>query len=125
ACFPAYDFSPPGEGPGDDDASIDATGLDATASDGAIDATNDRAAPSDGASDAGIDSTIDATSDVTSPPFDSATMIPIAEGGFSFGGGGGATVTLSHRFYVDSDEVTVARFRAFVDAGYPAPCDGG
>jgi formylglycine-generating enzyme required for sulfatase activity len=122
-CFPDYSFSaadaatPDAANPEGGDASPpDAT----IPTDAAPDAAPLDAAPSD-ATDGGIED--------TAPPGDSAPSSPMV----SFEGGAFDFVvntvpaihaTLDYDFAIDAEEVTIARFLAWVDAGMPVPCTG-
>jgi formylglycine-generating enzyme required for sulfatase activity len=139
SCFPDYTFALPGS-----DASDASDG--GSGSEGTADAIGDFApggdAPPDVASgdDASLESatTDDGGGEATSPPDASAdggpppdatppsSMVNITGGSFDFVVNG-TTVheTLDYNFKIDAYEVTVARFKAWVDRQMPLPCGGG
>jgi formylglycine-generating enzyme required for sulfatase activity len=138
SCFPNYTFGT--SGPDASDVGDGGYGPETT-SDGSGDSTvpvGDDAAPDvTTGDDAGPGD--DVASETSSPPVDSATegappsdaappnaMIPITGGSFDFVLGS-ATVheTLDYNFEIDAYEVTVARFKAWVDQQMPLPCGGG
>jgi formylglycine-generating enzyme required for sulfatase activity len=118
ACFPDYDFTPLGaSGPGGSDATIDGPGGGPDAGGG--DAPTSPEAGGDaslGPNDGGTGSDAPPL-----PPFDAASMVVVEGGTFVMDD---ASTTLTHAFLLDSTEVTVGRFRAFVTAGLPLPCGG-
>jgi formylglycine-generating enzyme required for sulfatase activity len=120
ACFP--DFRIAGDGtagpadgaPGADGVTGGGDGdnsVDGSAADGA---TGVDGAPSDGQS-----------------PFDAAGAVVIpatGPGGFAYqspAGGPSSKVVITHDFLLDGKEATVGRFKAWVNAGRPMPCDTG
>ena len=113
ACLPNYEFGA-------------ASGSEAGAAD---DGSVVGDAPTDGSGPG-----LDASADGTSPPFDAAgtaRLDPTPDGGgFSFridrsGGGSSVTMgTLTYPFAIDKLEVTVGRYRYWLDHGHAIPCDG-
>jgi formylglycine-generating enzyme required for sulfatase activity len=63
--------------------------------------------------------------------FDAAGAIVIpasGAGGYAYtspGGGASSKVLITHDFFLDGKEATVGRFKAWVNAGKPMPCDTG
>ncbi|HVY45242.1 MAG TPA: SUMF1/EgtB/PvdO family nonheme iron enzyme [Minicystis sp.] len=55
---------------------------------------------------------------------DTSNMVAVDAGSFTYSPIG-HTATFTRGLWVDVDEVTVARFSAWVDAGQPPPCGGG
>jgi formylglycine-generating enzyme required for sulfatase activity len=129
SCFPDYTFLPAGATPPDGgdggasgpdataDVAVDSPGADTTVPDvtTAGDAPPDTAPPESGPAEAG-------------PPVDAApsnTMVTVDGGAFDFVVGQKSVhATLDYSFEIDSEEVTVARFKAWVNAGKPVPCNG-
>jgi formylglycine-generating enzyme required for sulfatase activity len=143
SCFPGYTFTT-AEADGSDaaeagygpDAMADASGDNTVP-------TGDDAAPDTSVGDDGGPDTAtgdDAANDASAPPGDGATevappsdaappnaMVPITGGSFDFVVNGRDTLheTLDYNFEIDAYEVTVARFKAWVDQQMPLPCGGG
>jgi formylglycine-generating enzyme required for sulfatase activity len=127
SCFPDYTFLPAGATAGD---AADAgggggdggSGPDATT---AGDATLDGGPAESGATEAGgVDASEGAAGDGATLA-DGAGMVPFEGGSFDFIIQG-ATVhaTLDYAFEIDAEEVTVARFRKWVQGGMHPPCTG-
>jgi formylglycine-generating enzyme required for sulfatase activity len=61
-------------------------------------------------------------------PFDASNAVDIPAGTFVFhdpGQTNATTVTLTHDYYMDVEEMTAGKLRAFVNAALPAPCASG
>jgi len=86
------------------------------ASDGASEGESDARASGDGSADAGADGSGGPEGTVLVTGGDVSVLWPTP--------GGTSTLRLTRDYYVDVHEVTVAQFRAWVDAGRPAPCPG-
>ncbi len=108
------DSSPPSES-GLDSAAIDAPGPEG--------ATHDAAVSDAAAADVALDV-------ATGPPPDAMVVVPLGTYGFDLDPNGSghvtvdASVAFTSAFAIDQYEVTVGRFRAWVDAGLPVPDAG-
>jgi formylglycine-generating enzyme required for sulfatase activity len=125
SCFPDYTFLPAG----------------ATLPDSGDGATSGPDATADGAVDGpGADTRVPDVTTVEDAPPDTAPpdasdggsgdsgapdgMVAITRGAFDFVVRAPAHATLDYDFDIDAKEVTVARFKVWVDAGMPVPCAG-
>jgi formylglycine-generating enzyme required for sulfatase activity len=122
-CFP--DFAVVEGAPGDDGGAIDATGGDGSLGDGGA-----RDGSADGASNDGS-ATDSATGDAANgdaSAFDASgtILIPRTPAPYVFMSPGSSpnstNVNITHDFYFDTTELTVATLRAWVVAAKPAPC---
>jgi formylglycine-generating enzyme required for sulfatase activity len=143
SCFPDYTFLPAGATPPDGgdgaapgpdataDVAADGPGTDTRAPDGMApgDATLEGAPPESGPGDAAPPDASEAGSSDSEAPFDGAApvaMVPMSPGSFTFDVGGSSVhATLTYTFLIDAEEVTVARFKAWVGMGQPLPCSNG
>jgi formylglycine-generating enzyme required for sulfatase activity len=145
SCFPDYTFLPAGATPPDGgggdgpasgpdataDGTVDGSGADTRVPDVTTpeDAPPDASPPESGPTEAAPPDASEAGGGDSGPPTDAAppnTMVPISPGSFTFDVGGSSVhATLSTTFLIDSEEVTVARFKAWVAMGKPLPCANG
>jgi formylglycine-generating enzyme required for sulfatase activity len=146
SCFPGYTFATAeADGSNAGDAGYGPEAMSDASGDNTV-PPGDDAAPDTTAGDDGGPETAtgdDGANETSTPPGDGATevappsdaappnaMVPITGGSFDFvlnGGPSGPSVheTLDYNFEIDAYEVTVARFKAWVDQQMPLPCSGG
>jgi formylglycine-generating enzyme required for sulfatase activity len=122
SCFPDYSFLPPGATtPDGGDA---APGPDGTTP---RDATSDVAPAESGPPDAAPTDASDSGPGESGPGDGGPpnTMVAFGPGSFDFVVGGQLVhATLDYKFAIDAQEVSVARFKAWVNAGMPINCTG-
>ncbi len=143
ACFPAYEVATGGDGGADatmpaDGSTPDATHADSSAETGVESGIAEASGPDAVAIDsASLDASSGDATEVADtgmvdvlvgPPPDAMTVVQAGTYGFTIDPNGtgmylDASVELSHAFAIDEYEVTVGRFRAWVDAGMPLPSD--
>jgi formylglycine-generating enzyme required for sulfatase activity len=114
ACFPSYEFAAGSSANQDGGGDARADAPDQVAPDGG--GGTDSGAGADGGGDA---------APIDAGPFDASGSVRIEGGTMIADPGTGAGASLSHAFFLDKFEVTVARFKGWIAAGKPAPCNSG